>query len=203
MKTINGRWKMINVGVVIFGIAVAVVMWESELTSYGAEDLDGFAAETRRNRPSVAEATPPSAALPHITDDIESWQPDPADVEACAKMLYRECRGVESTTEQAATLWCVLNRVDSDAYPDTLIDVLRQPAQFAYDYDTPVCDELRELAEDVLTRHHREQLGEENVGRVLPREYLYFVGDGQRNHFMREWKSGEYWTWELESPYED
>ncbi len=202
MRTQRNTLHIKSGAVIITAIFAAAMIYVSAACSDTNDD-----PATPSCTVNVAKPEQPSTALDHINvctfTTVSSWQPDPADVEACAKMLYRECRGVESTTEQAATLWCVLNRVDSDAYPDTLIDVLRQPAQFAYDYDTPVCDELRELAEDVLTRHHREQLGEENVGRVLPREYLYFVGDGQRNHFMREWKSGEYWTWELESPYED
>lgn len=44
---------------------------------------------------------------------------------------------------------------------------------------------------------------EDEVGRVLPREYLWFTGDGVRNYFRDAYTDGEYWDWGLESPYEE
>lgn len=40
------------------------------------------------------------------------------------------------------------------------------------------------------------------VGRVLPKEYLYFSGDGIRNTFRTQYKGGTRWNWSLPSPYE-
>lgn len=40
------------------------------------------------------------------------------------------------------------------------------------------------------------------MGRVLPQEYLYFVGDGTVNTFRTAYYSGgEVWTWECNNPY--
>lgn len=129
--------------------------------------------------------------------------PPAADVEALAKMLYGEARGVISKTEQAACVWVVLNRVDNPRFPDTVLEVLESPAQFAgYDPNNPIKEELKTLAADVLTRHHAEGTGAADVGRVIPREYLFFTGDGKQNHFTKEWKSAETWGWTLESPYD-
>ena len=36
----------------------------------------------------------------------------------------------------------------------------------------------------------------------LPKEYLYFTGDGAHNYFTTEWQGGQTWDWSLESPYE-
>ena len=41
------------------------------------------------------------------------------------------------------------------------------------------------------------------LGRVLPREYLFFTGDGKHNHFRTEWDGGQVWDWSLQSPYEE
>lgn len=60
-----------------------------------------------------------------------------------------------------------------------------------YSADYPVLPELATLAADVLKRYHAEKNGEENVGRVLPAEYLYFTGDGRNNHFTIGWKDTE------------
>src|SRR5574344_223463 len=50
------------------------------------------------------------------------------DVIAIAKMLYGESRGCSIDNQQKA-VWCVLNRVDDDRFPDSIIGVLKQPHQ--------------------------------------------------------------------------
>lgn len=203
MKIFDDKWQAINVSVIAFGVVAAIVMWALELTSYGAGDDTISTIADARDHPARAEMAAPSATLPPVTDTADDWTPDPAEVEAAAKTLYMECRGVTSKTQRAAVLWCVLNRVDSPKYPDKLLEVLEQPNQFAYDVNAPVLDSLADLAADVLIRHHYERNGCANVGRVLPPEYLYFVGDGTFNYFTVEWRGTDYWTWEMETPYED
>ena len=56
---------------------------------------------------------------------------------------------------------------------------------------------------DVIERWLDEKDGETEVGRVLPREYLFFTGDGKHNHFRTEWDGGQVWDWSLQSPYEE
>ncbi len=154
------------------------------------------------------EATPiisPSPILTLATETPEQeYIPDAAEVEALAKMLYGEARGIASDMEKAACVWCVLNRVDDPRFPDTVLEVLEAPYQFAgYSADYPVLPELATLAADVLIRYQAERDGETNVGRVLPAEYLYFTGDGRNNHFTIGWKDAETWDWSLQNPYDD
>lgn len=124
------------------------------------------------------------------------------DVKDLAKLLLRECGGVESKTEQACVAWCVLNRVDK--YESSIHDVVRKPNQFAFSESTEVRDDLYELANDVLERWNAERNGVVDSGRVLPREYIYFHGDGIHNYFRNAF-NGNYdiWDYSLESPYED
>lgn len=126
------------------------------------------------------------------------------EAEYIAKTLYGEARGC-STTEQAAVVWCVLNRVDdgSGLWPDDIIGVVTQEYQFAgYSPEHPVLPELYDLALDVLERWQREKAGEDDVGRVLPADYCYFHGDGKHNYFRQEYEGGPAWDWGLETPYE-
>ncbi len=117
---------------------------------------------------------------------IPMWQPATEDVEAIARTLYGECRGVESEAEKEAVAWVILNRLDA-GYADTVLGVVSAPGQFAgYDPGHPLWTNLVEIAERVLRMHHDEQTGIE-VGRVLPREYLWFSGDGERNYFRCEY----------------
>ena len=63
-----------------------------------------------------------------------------------------------------------------------------------------------ELAYDVLTRWYTEkETGEIDSGRVLPKEYCFFHGDGKRNHFRDsfEFKNANFWDWSCDSPYEE
>lgn len=124
---------------------------------------------------------------------VPVWEPAAEDVEAIARTLYGECRGVESEAEQEAVAWVILNRLDA-GYADTVLGVLSAPGQFAgYSKDHPLWPELVEVASRVLTLHHREQLGE-SVERVLPSAYLWFSGDGTRNWFRDSYGGGTYIT---------
>ena len=121
-----------------------------------------------------------------------------------ARTVWGEARGC-SETEQAAVIWCILNRVDSSIryMPDNIIDVVTQKHQFlGYVKTFPVTEKIRELVIDVLTRWEMEKAGVENVGRVLPPEYMWFHGDGWHNHFRDSYRGGNRWDWSLDSPYE-
>lgn len=125
------------------------------------------------------------------------------DVIALAKVLYNECRGIPSDIEKACVGWAACNRVDA-GYGNTIYEVLTAPNQFAYWNNTPITEELYNLATDVLTRWNNEKNGIEDVGRVLQSDYLWFRGDGKHNYF-RDSFSGKYniWDYSLANPYEN
>ena len=143
------------------------------------------------------------AALPEQTpaEEPEIVQIDTAEAELIAKCVWGEARGC-STTEQAAVMWCILNRVDAGY--GTVTEVITAPYQFTgYRSGNPVDEEIYNLAVDVLTRWERGKTGQTDVGRVLPSDYLWFNGSGGHNWFRNEYKGGTYWDWSLDSPYED
>lgn len=117
------------------------------------------------------------------------------------RTIWGEAEGVQSKTEQAAVAWCILNRVDATG--QTIAEVVTAPGQFYgyYRVKGEVPEEFLDLAADVLNRWNLEKQGAEDVGRVLPADYLYFTGDGERNHFRKEYQSTDYWGWTLKSPY--
>ena len=154
------------------------------------------------------------AALMIGTSNAEVVMPEPVGTEIqinhedavlLAKLVWGEARGVESKAEQAAVIWCALNRVDAEGYAcgRSVEHVVTFPNQFTgYRASNPVDAELYELAVDVLTRWQREKAGESDVGRVLPFEYQWFAGDGTRNHFRDAYRNGTRWDWSLPDPYE-
>ena len=133
---------------------------------------------------SVPEGVPPEVNTEGLCvhEPVYKMYFTDADVVAVAKMLYGESRGCSIDNQQKA-VWCVLNRVDDERYPDSIIEVLSQSGQFhGYSPNHPVWDELTAVAEDVLTRWSLEKQGVA-VNRELPKSYLYFTGTGRENIF--------------------
>lgn len=127
------------------------------------------------------------------------------EVTAAAQAVWGEARGVESRMEQAAVVWCMLNRMD--ARGEGLGEVVTAPYQFAWSLENDTVDDygrdLEELVWDVIHRWEREKNGESDVGRVLPAGYQYFGAQGGRNWFRSDYDSFEdVWDWSLPDPYE-
>lgn len=138
-----------------------------------------------------AAATPTPTPAPYI--------PDEAEVEMLARLIWGEARGIPSDMHKAAVVWCVLNRVDAEGWPDTVAEVVTQPHQFAgYSPDYPATEEFKAIAADVLIRWEREKREGGEVGRVLPAEYVFFTGDGEVNHFRTEYRRRHVLGLELE-----
>lgn len=146
--------------------------------------------------------------IPQSHKEVDSTEPckkyyNSTDVITISKLVYGEGRGLNKT-EMSAIIWCVLNRVDSKIFPNTIYEVCSQKGQFhGYKEHFPVWDNIKELVEDVLMRWQNEKCGATNVGRTLPQSYLFFIGDGKHNHYMETWKSRIYYDWNLKSPYKD
>lgn len=167
--------------------------------------LTGGTTEAIPQETPEEEATETAPVTP--TPEAEATDPLKADREALARMVWGEARGC-STTEQAAVVWCVLNRFDSgDPYYAncmTIYDIVTQPLQFVgYDPENPLDPNIQALVDDVLARWMAEKVCVGDVGRVLPAEYLFFTGDGKTNTFRDAFEGGNTWEWTLDSPYEE
>lgn len=123
------------------------------------------------------------------------------EIDYLAKTVWGEARGL-SKEQQAAVVWCIMNRWDTGKFGGSIIDVITAPNQFAgYKASHPVNSDIRNLVIDVLDRYELEKEGVTDVGRVLPKDYLYFIGDSKKNLFSKKWNSSVYWDWSLVSPY--
>ena len=124
------------------------------------------------------------------------------EIDYIAKTVWGEARGL-SKTHQAGVVWTILNRCDDGRFGKGIISVVTAPKQFVgYKSSNPVDPEIRDLVVDVLDRYSQEKAGIENVGRVLPKGYLYFRGNGKVNLFSEKCNSNNIWDWSLDSPYE-
>lgn len=126
---------------------------------------------------------------------------DEATVIALAQCVWGEWDGGDKT-EKAAVVWTVLNRADHNG-TSALKEVTAEGQFDGYNPRWPVTEENRAIVEDVLYRHYLESLGVQEVGRVLPAEYMWFKGDGWDNWFRDSYQEPfNLWDWSLESPYE-
>ena len=89
------------------------------------------------------------------------------EAEYIAKVIYGTARN-HVTSDQKAVVWCILNRVENNSYPDTVAEVCQQPKQWmGYSDDNPVLTELYDLALAELKIWHTGD------HRPLSNEYIF------------------------------
>lgn len=111
--------------------------------------------------------------------------------ELAGRAIWGEAGGIQDEAQRAAVVWCACNR--ADAWDMEIGDVLNVDAFHGLAIKGEVPEQHVELARDVLARWTLEAEGWQDVGRVLPSQYLYFEGDGRVNHYSTEYGGGEYW----------
>ena len=138
-------------------------------------------------------------------------------VQALAKTVTAEIGGLTdhkaystARMEEAAVVWCILNRVDTyyaDGKAEHVEKITKAKHQFAYRSWSDIHEGMEELVVDVLIRWKLEKSGLlEDCGRVLPPEYLFFHGDTHHNHFRIKFDDHSvynYWDWSLPDPYKE
>lgn len=111
--------------------------------------------------------------------------------ELAGRAIWGEAGGIPDEAQRAAVVWCACNR--ADAWDMEIGDVLTVDQFHGLAIKGEVPAEHVRLARDVLARWTLEAEGWQDVGRVLPSQYLYFEGDGRVNHYSTEYGGGEYW----------
>ncbi len=128
-------------------------------------------------RPEAEAEEPQQVEAGTLVEYIESTEPEatpvavhePDDAEYIAKIIYG-CALYRAETVQEAVAWCVLNRVDSPLYPDTIAEVATQAQQWqGYSENSPVVTALYDTAQSAIDAWHN---GER---RPIPQDCLWFV----------------------------
>lgn len=134
--------------------------------------------------------------------EVEGERPVPAlatdyEIELIARTIWGEAGGCYDEAHRAAVAWCILNRVE--AWGQSIGEVVTAEGQFhGYIWWGECPEEHLELAADVVHRWEREQAGEEDVGRVLPDDYLWFCAYEGHNRYRNAF-SGSYNVWDFSS----
>ena len=131
---------------------------------------------------NLAAALAEAENLKKQADSLKRWEAEKAaaepaetrraDAEEMARVVYGTAL-YNSTEAQRAVMWCIINRVESPLYPDTVVEVCQQPSQWmGYSADTPVLGQLYDLAVEVL------EAWENGGARNLPEGCLWFDWNG-------------------------
>lgn len=178
-----------------------IILLISILITYGMSNLI-FHQESDPPQES-APVEPEILVVVRYATEEEERQKDDEVINALAQTVWGEARGC-SITEQAAVVWCILNRVDSQEFPDDPLSVVWQENQFdGYDPSYPIEQEFVDLVNDVIGRWELEKTAVGNVGRVLPKDFTFFHGNGKENVFRNAYIGGNTWDWSLDSPYQE
>lgn len=91
------------------------------------------------------------------------------EAEYIAKVIYGTAQN-HADSDKRAVVWCILNRVEHYAHPDSVIEVCEQPKQWmGYSNDNPVLTELYDLALDELKTWHSGD------HRPMSNKYIYLT----------------------------
>lgn len=135
---------------------------------------------------------PEPVAAAYVEAPAEPVEIRRTDAEELARVVYGTAL-YNSPEAQRAVMWCIINRVESPLYPDTVVDVCQQPQQWmGYSADTPVLDQLYDLACEVL------DTWEAGGARNLPQGCLWFDWTGPEAITFRTAFDGKYNEWRVE-----
>lgn len=135
------RYLLVALALVAYTLVVHRVAYRDALRTY-----DGWLEEYKAEQVRAAEE--------ELAADPYTVQLN-AEADMLAKVLY----GVKdnSTDDLRTYCWCIFNRVDNSAFPNTLEDVIEQPNQWMrYHTTNPILDSLYDVARAELDRWHTD-----------------------------------------------
>lgn len=171
------RWLIVGLALVAYTIAVSNAATRRALTTY-----EGWLEEYKAEQAEIAAAA--------VAADPYQLQLD-AEAEQVARVLY----GVKdnSTDDLKTYCWCIFNRVENKAFPDTLEDVIAQPKQWMrYDPTNPILEPLFQLAREQVDDWHS------NTHRPVSADYVFMSwskSDICLRDVFAEGSGTHYWRW--------
>lgn len=202
MKTIEK--SLVAVFIIAFLMLIGVVL--ASRFAYADESSN---IEVQVVTLELAPTPTPSPAMPAPTPapiEIKNYDLNDKDVDWLARLAFLS--PLTAKENKAALMWLVLNRVDSDAFPSTIRQVIAQKSEFGFwSEDKFIKPENlavnRELARLVMNQWLSEKDGL-NAGRLIPKEALFlrFSGEGNRNIELLPDRWGEPLYWPVKGAYE-
>lgn len=138
---------VINILIVFFAVLITFICQQSKYEKQIAEINTNHEAEIVALREELQNDYKSKVA------ELEQYYEYGGDVaqiereaEYIAKVIYGTARN-HVDSDKKAVVWCILNRVEHYAHPDTIAEVCEQPKQWmGYSSDNPVLTENYDLA---------------------------------------------------------
>jgi spore germination cell wall hydrolase CwlJ-like protein len=112
------------------------------------------------------------------------------EAEYISKVVYGTAKN-HSLNDQKAVVWCILNRVESVGYPDTVQGVCEQPKQWmGYSEDNPVMESIYNMVLEILKAWHN------NGHRPMGKEFVFLSWSSKEillRDTFEENKNTRYW----------
>lgn len=112
------------------------------------------------------------------------------EAEYIAKVIYGTARN-HAESDKRAVVWCILNRVEHYAHPNTIAEVCEQPKQWmGYSNDNPVLADIYELALEEL------KIWYSGGHRPMSNDYIFMSWSSQEivlRDTFEETKKTRYW----------
>ena len=112
------------------------------------------------------------------------------EAEYISKVVYGTAKN-HSLNDQKAVVWCILNRVESSGYPDTVQGVCEQPKQWmGYSEDNPVMESIYNMVLEILKAWHN------NGHRPMGKEFVFLSWSSKEiilRDTFEENKGTRYW----------
>jgi hypothetical protein len=184
-KGIGGQMKKVKLRVILTALVLLLLVETAFATVAQAKYDEGYSVATVQIKQIFTEKEYKEAQ------------------EALSRTMFAE--GGASVTNHAAVGWCVINRwyranknKPIQKCKRTIRQICAARNQFAYKAKFSKSKERRyqkvkkkwlKLAADILDRVTLELNGVKDVGRVLPKGYYYFAGNGKWNRFRKYYKA--------------
>ena len=171
-----------DAAIVLLSVLVSVLVINARTKSINEQAEQRIAAIEQRYQSELAAAQTAGSTTQSTQQSQYS-----ADAEYIAKVVAG-CATYYSENVQRAVAWCVLNRVDSALYPDTIEEVCEQANQWQGDENAPLIDSIGQVCQDVIDTWQSGGV------RDIPRECVFLRMTEDGVELRTEFTGGNTWN---------
>ena len=174
-----------DAAIVLLSVLVSVLVINARTKSINEQAEQRIAAIEQRYQSELAAAQSQTAS--GTTTPTTQQSKYSADAEYIAKVVAG-CATYYSENVQRAVAWCVLNRVDSALYPDTIKEVCEQANQWQGYENAPLIDSICRVCQDVI------DTWQSGGTRDIPRECVFLRMTEDGVELRTEFTGGNTWN---------
>ena len=173
-----------DAAIVLLSVLVSVLVINARTKSINEQAEQRIAAIEQRYQSELAAAQSQTADSAATSTQQSKYS---ADAEYIAKVVAG-CATYYSENVQRAVAWCVLNRVDSALYPDTIKEVCEQANQWQGYENAPLIDSICRVCQDVI------DTWQSGGTRDIPRECVFLRMTEDGVELRTEFTGGNTWN---------